>query len=90
MRTVQSTAVIRERGQLTIPDEIREVLSWATPRAVVSLSTTRAEELILRPYRREAKDIEWRKIWESINLSRSFVGKRGNLSQFIVSDREHH
>ncbi|OGG11955.1 hypothetical protein A2Z00_04060 [Candidatus Gottesmanbacteria bacterium RBG_13_45_10] len=89
MTNIQSTAVIRDRGQLTIPERIREVLGWSAPNSVVSLTTTSRSELIIRPF--EGKDeIDWSAIWLSIGLSRSYVGKKGNLAGFIVSDRENH
>lgn len=34
--------------------------------------------------------INWSKFLEKVRLSRSFVGKRGNLSAVIANDRQNH
>ena len=89
MTNVQGTAIIRERGQLTIPEKIRQVLKWSSPNSVVSLTATSRDELVIRPFEGK-KQTDWSNIWINIDLSRSYVGKRGNLSGFTASDRENH
>ena len=89
MVNIQGTAVIRDRGQLTIPEKIREFLKWSSHNSVVSLITVSRDELVIRPFEGK-KQIDWSIIWMNIELSRSYVGKRGNLSSFITSDRENH
>ncbi|EKD99401.1 MAG: hypothetical protein ACD_22C00266G0003 [uncultured bacterium] len=85
------TAVIRDRGQLTIPEKIRGLLKWSSPNSVVSLCTTTRNELIIRPYNSKEKTlVDWDSIWMNIDLSRSYKGKRGNLSEFVSFDRESH
>ncbi|MEK9179707.1 MAG: hypothetical protein AAB893_04545 [Patescibacteria group bacterium] len=85
----QTTAIIRDRWQLTIPDEIRKMLPWVRPESVVSVEVTAKKELIIKPYVQEKK-LNWKLIWEGIEQARSIKGKRGNLSQFIIEDRERH
>lgn len=46
----QTTAIIRDHWQLTIPDEIRKLLAWAKPESVVSVEVTAKKELIIKPY----------------------------------------
>lgn len=88
---LQTTAVIRQRGQLTIPDKIRALLSWVAPHSVVTITTRSADELVVKPYTPTVEEsIDWKKVWEGISLTRSFRGKRGNLSQFVVKDRSRH
>ncbi len=88
---MQTTAVIRERGQLTIPDAIREIRSWATPSSVVSITSEKPNEIVIRPHSEpQKKKTDWDTLWKLIELSRSFKGKRGNLSQFIAEDRKKH
>ncbi|OGK18492.1 hypothetical protein A2799_00725 [Candidatus Roizmanbacteria bacterium RIFCSPHIGHO2_01_FULL_39_24] len=89
MTNIQGTAIIRDRGQLTIPDKIREALKWSTPNSVVSLTTTSKNELIISTYK-EQEQVNWPEIWARIKRSRSYKGKRGNLSRFIALDRENH
>ena len=84
MRTV---SIVRDRGQLTIPDSIRSVVSWVTPSSVVSISIERPDEIIITPH--QPQKIDWDKLWEQIRKVRAFKGKgKGNLSAFIVKDRE--
>ncbi len=89
MNNIQGTAIIRNRGQLTIPDRIREALKWTSPNSVVSLATTSKNELLIKPYQ-VSIHIDWEQIWKEIYKARSIKGKRENLSNFIISDRESH
>jgi len=89
MLNIQGTAIIRDRGQITIPEKIRKSLRWPTTNSVVSLLTTAQNEIIIKPYK-GTKEVNWSHLWNSIELSRSYYGKRGNLSSFISSDRENH
>ncbi len=88
----QTTAVIRQRGQLTIPDKIRATFPWLIENAVVVLETLPNEGIIVKPYHSSGLNLaqKWQKAWEAIQLSRSFKGKRGNLSEFVVKDRQNH
>ena len=85
----QATVIIRERGQLTIPDSIRTTLNWTTPTSVVTISTEKPDEIVIRPHGIR-QQIDWDELWNKIELSRSFRGKRGNLSAFISEDRRRH
>ncbi len=83
--------MIRQRGQLTIPDEIRELHPWLAPNSVVTISPVSAEAVVVKPFNDRAdQKVDWKKIWDGIRLARSFKGKRGNLSSFVVKDRESH
>lgn len=87
--TVSHTiSVIRNRGQLTIPDSIRALRSWAEPNSVVTITSDRPDEIIIRPH---TQKYDWDKIWEGIRKSRTIKGKgRGSLSKFIAEDRYRH
>lgn len=90
---IQTTAIVRNRYQITIPDEIRKVLDWAKPNSVVSVGVTANKELLIKPFEPdEGKKIDWREVWKAIHEARaiSAKGKRGSLSRFIVKDRERH
>lgn len=89
MSNFQGTAIIRDRGQITIPEKIRRTLKWPTTNSVVSLATTVQNEILIRPYD-SARKINWPQIWNNVELSRSYQGKKGNLSSFVSSDRENH
>ncbi len=89
MNKVQGTAVIRDRGQLTIPEKIREVRSWATPISVVTVSSAKPDEIIIQPYSLQ-KSIDWSSVWQNIQKSRSLKGEKVKLSEFITRDRSDH
>jgi AbrB family looped-hinge helix DNA binding protein len=84
------TSVIRNRGQLTIPDKIRESYGWTSPNSVVNIISNNNDEIVIRPHRINTKsEIDWDKLWEDIQRVRSYKGKgRGNLSKFIAEDRQ--
>ena len=86
--SIQATAVIRDRGQLTIPEKIRKQRKWATHTSVVTISSEKPDEIIIKPY--PAKQVDWDKLWKMIRKSRAIKGKRGNLSEFIARDRYRH
>ena len=90
MINTQGTAIIRERGQLTIPDSIRKVVNWATPLSAVDISVTASDEILIKPHKSQ-KEVDWDKLWERIKRVRAFKGKGGgNLSKFIAEDRYRH
>ena len=87
---IQSSALtIRDRGQLTIPEEIREAFSWLSVGAVVRLVAV-GDEVKMLPYTDANRGVNWVKIREGIVLARSFKGKQGDLAGFIARDRMSH
>lgn len=89
MSNVQTTAIVRDRGQLTIPELIRATQPWITPTSVVTIYSEAEDKIIIRPHHLK-RVLNWDNIWHHITLSRSFIGKRGNLSGFIAQDRQEH
>lgn len=88
MINTQDTAIIRNRGQLTIPDSIRKKVNWANPLSAVDISIVKPDEIVIRPHQQQ-KEVDWDKLWKGIRRVRAFKGKgRGNLSAFIAKDRE--
>ena len=82
---MKTVSIIRDRGQLIIPDSIRSIATWTTPSSVVSISIEKPDEIIIRPH--QPQKIDWDKLWEQIRKVRAFKGK-GDLSAFIIKDRE--
>lgn len=89
MSIVQATGVIRNRGQLTIPDAIRTLREWVSPSSVVTITSEKPDEIVIRPHQNKHQ-VDWDTLWQNIKLARSFKGKGGNLSAFIATDREKH
>lgn len=85
---MKSIVIIRDRGQLTIPDSIRKSVNWAAPLSAVSISVTKPDEIVIKPHQvRLDKD----KIWELVKKSRAIKGKGlGSTSDFLEKDRASH
>ena len=83
------TSVIRDRGQLTIPDKVRESHDWVRSNSIVTI-LNKSDEIVIKPYNANTKrEIDWDKLWRDIQRVRSYRGKGGgNLSKFIVEDRQ--
>lgn len=87
MKEKRSIGIIRQRGQLTIPDSIRKAVGWLKPETVVDVSVTTPEEITIRPYEGKHK-ANHQELWDEINAIRSLPGQAGNLSEFIDHDRQ--
>ena len=85
---MKTVSIIRERGQLTIPDSIRSIIHWVTPMSAVTISVVRPDEIIIKPHvQRLDKD----QIWENIRNSRAIVGKgKQSGAEFLQTDRASH
>ena len=80
--------IIRDRGQLTIPDSIRALRQWANTASVVSISSDKPDEIVIRPH---LQQIDADKIWKAIKQSRGVKGKgRMSASEFLAKDRKLH
>ncbi len=81
-------SIIRNRGQLTIPDSIRKKIDWVSPMSAVTISVVKADEIIIKPHR--AKE-NWQKIWSLIKRARAIKGKgKKSTVEFIQKDRRSH
>lgn len=85
-----ATAIVRQRGQLTIPDRVRRSTHWLREGEVVGIEVEE-EKIVLKPhFKADQNSFDWKKMWQKIQLTRSFEGKEGNLSKFVVEDRKSH
>ena len=85
---MKSVSIVRDRGQLTIPDSIRKVITWINPMSAVIISVIRPDEIVITPHKQMA---DYDAIWEKIKKSRAIVGKgKVSASQFIRNDRNTH
>ena len=88
MTNIQGTAIIRDRGQLTIPENIRKGRSWVSSSSAVTISSSKPNEIVIKPAA-SVSNYDWERIWRKIELARSFKGKNTiSLSKFIAKDRE--
>ena len=85
---MKTVSIIRDRGQLTIPDSIRKLVTWITPSSAVSISVVKPDEIVIKPHR---KEYDFDKIWEMVKRSRAIRGKgAGSSLEFIEKDRNSH
>ena len=88
---LEEKAIIRQRGQITIPETIRGRVPWLKENSMITISQKNQSEIVIRPLgAANGNQTDWSKVWRMINLARSFKGKRGNLSSFIAKDRFSH
>ena len=84
----QTVSIIRNRGQLTIPNSIREQRKWVSPNSVVTISSKYPDEIVIKPHK---KALDWDKLWKQMKRVRAFKGiNKASLSDFIIKDRESH
>lgn len=85
---MKAVSIVRERGQLTIPDSIRKLVNWVAPLSAVSISVFKPDEIIIKPHQNH---VDWDKIWDNIRKSRAIHGK-GKISgsAFLAKDRREH
>ena len=97
MNYIQTISKIRERGQLTIPQEIRKALNWPDEAVVVKIVTGedsfRVERLPISHPQHPQKKLtgkEWDKIYQNMEkISKS--GKQNiKLTNFLRHDRDTH
>jgi bifunctional DNA-binding transcriptional regulator/antitoxin component of YhaV-PrlF toxin-antitoxin module len=81
------TAIIRERNQLTIPEEIRKRLIWITPGTAVNILAV-DNSLIIQPHV-AFENTPWEKIISTMKKIAK-AGKKISLSKFILKDRLSH
>jgi len=85
---MQTTGIVRERGQLTIPDSIRKMVNWITPLSAVTISMIKPDEIIIRPH---TQQVNLAQIWANIRKSRAISSKgKISASEFLQSDRNSH
>lgn len=82
-------SIIRDRGQLTIPDSIRKTITWLNPMSAVTISVNKPDEVIIRPHQQA---LDWDLIWEKIRKARAIKGKVEAIStvDFLEQDRQSH
>jgi bifunctional DNA-binding transcriptional regulator/antitoxin component of YhaV-PrlF toxin-antitoxin module len=85
---MKSVSIVRDRGQLTIPDSIRKAITWLNPMSAVTISVVKPDEIIIKPHQ---VHINQEKIWDLIKKSREIKGKgKGSAVEFLMEDRNSH
>lgn len=97
MNYTQTFSKIRERGQLTVPQTIREALNWPQDEVLVKIVTIqdgfRVERLPISHPQNPQKKLT-KKEWDKIYQDMEKIAKSGrqdiSLSEFVRKDRDTH
>lgn len=87
---MKAVAIIRDRGQLTIPDSIRKVVNWVAPMSAVFISVEKSGEIVIKPHRRT---LNGDAIWPLVKAARAIKGKSKvteSAAEFLKQDRRSH
>lgn len=85
---MKNVVIIRDKGQITIPDTIRKTVPWATPFSTVSLTVTKSDEIVIKPHKTNFDKDE---ILSLVKRSRANKGHgKGSAASFLVKDRASH
>lgn len=85
----KDVVIVRNRGQITIPDSIRKTVGWVNPMSAVTISVVKPDEIVLRP---QKKLVAYGKLWKMIEKSRSLgIGRATeSAAEFLERDRHSH
>lgn len=97
MNYIQTISKVRERGQLTVPQEIREALNWPENEIMVKIVTIqdgfRVEKLPIshpaHPKKKLTKK-EWDEIWKTFEKFSKSGRQDVKLTDFLRKDRDTH
>lgn len=97
MNYIQTISKVRERGQLTIPQEVRKALNWSEDEVMVKIITTqegfRVEKLPISHPQHPKKKLT-KKEWDEIYKNMEKISKSGKqnikLTDFLRHDRDTH
>lgn len=97
MNYAQTISKIRERGQLTVPQDIRQALNWPDDEVVVKVTTIsdgfRVERLPISHPQHPKKELS-KKEWDRIYKNMEAFSKTGRqdikLTDFLRKDRDTH
>lgn len=97
MNYIQTISKIRERGQLTVPQGIRQALNWPETDIMVKIVTTqdgfRVEKLPLSHPQHPKKKLtkkEWDEIWKTFEDVAKSGRQDVKLTDFLRHDRDTH
>ncbi|MBL7078072.1 hypothetical protein ISS42_00205 [Candidatus Shapirobacteria bacterium] len=97
LEDLREIAKIRERGQLTIPRNIRKALAWIGANSIIEIAPTETDKVELRPFIPPQKTTfkkiktqeEIKLLWQEMRTIGK-IGRQINLSEFVVKDRQKH
>lgn len=84
---MKTVAIIRDRGQLTIPEPVRKIAGWVNSSSVVSISIENPQEIVVTQHQ-VLSQINLEELFTAIKKSRAIKGK-GDISAqaFLATNR---
>lgn len=79
---MKTTSIIRDRGQLTIPDTVRDAVSWLHPLAAIDIFIDNDNQVILTPH---AQRDSWEASIKKFELAQTFTNKSTTSSTDIIN-----
>jgi bifunctional DNA-binding transcriptional regulator/antitoxin component of YhaV-PrlF toxin-antitoxin module len=79
--------IIRQRGQITIPDSIRQSAPWIIENQPVNVYLVNENEVRISPV---GQAIDWEKLQRDITTVRALPGEDFDSTSFIAEDRKTH
>ncbi len=84
---MKTVGIIRDRGQLTIPEPVRKIAGWVSSSSVVSISIENPQEIVVSPHQ-VLNQLELEVLFTAIKKARAIKG-RGDMSAhaFLLKER---
>lgn len=97
MNYTQTISKVRERGQLTVPQAVREALNWPEDEVMVKVTTIqdgfRVEKLPISHPQHPKKKLtkrQWDEIWQDFERFSKSGRQDVKLTDFLRKDRDTH
>lgn len=98
---VQNIIKIRDRGQITLPRDLRNTFSWLKPGSAVEIEANKIKDEIIvkplikktgsfgrKPYKYKQKmTMTWKEIDRNLERVRK-KGRQVNLTEFLIKERD--
>jgi len=95
MKTKEFILKIRERGQITIPSQVRQNLNWRETEIVKVIPLPKEDAFkvnrVLVEEERPKKKLterQWREIWQRMKEVSKMGRQDVNLTEFLIKERE--
>lgn len=83
---IKEVGIVRDRGQLTIPNEIRQVNKWIAKDTPVTMYAVDSETIVIKPIIIKPKTNK--ELYQEVLELRKRGNKNTNLTDFVINDRQ--
>lgn len=82
---IKEVGIVRDRGQLTIPNEIRRANKWIAKDTPVTMYAIDSETIVIKPVVKAKTNKE---LYQEVLEIRKHGNKNTNLTDFVIYDRQ--